>query len=164
MNRFLWLLFIVIGFPFSAVAGEPATGIRHPVGDTGWHWTLSDTPTQQVQLTHRDGSHAVYDISECSFCTGEEDNCQANGIHRVSLPDNEPAVAVVCHKGAHSQRVQVLAPLRDRQSPVFTVTGDYWVYYQPLLPHGFEAAYDRRGEDGTPIVHTAVWPQQAVHE
>ncbi len=163
MNKFLGVFLVIIGIPLSSVAGEPITGISQPIGDTGWSWTLSNTPRQHLQLSVTDDNPVVYDISECIFCSGEDDNCEENGIYQVNLQDNEPAIAVVCHKGAHSQRLQLLAPLRDRQKPAFTVTGDYWVNYQPL-PIGFKVSYDRRGDDGVPIMHTVFWPEQVTDE
>lgn len=159
MRRYLFSLFFVVLMPSSvAVAAEPVTGQDQTLAETGWQWMLTDTDTLRVQMSNALRDNATYDISECMFCSGEEDNCQEDGVFPVNLPENEPAIAVVCHTGAHSQRVQVLAPMRDRKQPVFTATGTYWVDYQPL-DRGFNVTFDKRGSDGTPSINTVTWPE-----
>lgn len=145
----------------AALAAEPAAGQRQPLADTGWYWTLDAAEGQTLRLSGPQGGAAVYDISDCMFCSGEEDNCQQDGIHPLPLPDNEPALAVICHVGAHSQQAQVVAPLRDRQQPVFRVTGNYWVEHQ-LSNHGLTVNYDRRESNGEFSVHSARWPAPAA--
>ncbi len=164
MNRLLIPLFLLLAIPFNpAFAAEPVAGQSHPIGNSGWHWMLSDPTFYSIQLSDTQDNRTVYDISECMFCSGEEDNCDEDGVYPVNLPGNEPAVAVICHKGAHSQRVQVLAPQRDREQPIWSVTGAYWVKSQPL-DNGLKVTYDRLSDDGTPSINTVLWPQSHSDE
>ena len=128
------------------------------LAQTGWRWQLLEQDLYVLKLFSDKGDKATYDLSECLFCSGEEDNCDQNGVFPVKLPDNEPAVVVVCHKGAHSQKLQVLAPQRDKLKPVFEVTGDFWIKYEPQS-QGLKVTYDRRQENGKVAIHSETWPR-----
>lgn len=145
--------------PVPGFAAEPVADETHAVRETGWRWQMNEGAQQSIVLSAGDEQTAEYDISECMFCSGEEDNCDEDGIYPVSLPDNEPAIAVICHKGAHSQRLQVLAPMRDAEKPVFEVTGDYWVNVE-LAETGLSVTYDRRKAEGVIATLMAKWPPQ----
>ncbi len=155
---FSLILGLFIGI--ASLADEPVMNLKHSISKTGWWWILSKNQGLQLTLSSNQGKSYYYDISECMFCSGEEDNCNQNGIFPITLLGNEPILGVVCHQGAHSQQLQILAPLRNAEQAVFSVTGDYWVDYQ-LTPKGIQIYYDRRPEENnsSPKRET-FWPQQ----
>lgn len=163
LSRLALVLVIVCLSSFGGLAVEPQSGQSYRIAETGWQWELIEGESLAVNLFSAKGESVAYDISECTFCSGEADNCDANGIYVVNLPNHEPAIAVICHKGAHSQRLKVFAPLRDMTKTVFEVTGDYWVNYEPQKL-GFKVTYDRRqdfdtSKDANAHLFTLKWPK-----
>jgi hypothetical protein len=158
MKAFLISVFVAFCFIRAPVsAHEPVIGKTHAVAETGWHWKINGDDLHTIVLSSANGAEARYDIGGCIFCSGEDDNCNKTGIFPIPMPDAEPAIAVVCHKGAHSQRLQVLAPMRDMKKPVFEITGEYWVDVEPRGT-GLRVTYDRRAADGTMKTLAAEWP------
>lgn len=85
------------------------------------------------------------DISDCSFCRGEEDNCAQDGIDIVEINAvPNPVIRMVCHVGAHSQRLMIFDPLKDRANPVLVRTGVYWLR-TVTKASGFSIIYDKSG-------------------
>jgi hypothetical protein len=66
------------------------------------------------------------DLATCFFCSGEEDNCLADGIFVVYKGDalDQPHLSVVCYNGAHAQRLQLFDPVSCH--PVLKVVGAYY--------------------------------------
>jgi len=85
------------------------------------------------------------DVSDCSFCGGDGDNCLEDGIKilQVSRYPN-PIVQVVCHVGAHSQRLMIFDAEKDGKAPVFQRTGVYWINVKQKKHH-ISIAYDKSG-------------------
>jgi len=141
-------------------AAEPIKDQYTKIASSNWSWSvIQNKPGYAwLELIDSKGAEMRYDISECYFCKGEDDNCEQDGIYPIKLINNEPVVALVCHVGAHSQTLQVFAPMRDQNNPVFSVTGDYWVNHQQIQ-NGIKVQYDRVQSDGKGIELTAIWPR-----
>lgn len=143
------------------IAEEPERGTKHKFEASDHYWQLGDDPLQELRLfkSASDQPFARFDLSDCLFCEGEDDNCEEDGIKEItpaSMP-KEPILAVICHVGAHSQRLQILAPQRSSKDAVFTVTGEYFVSYQPTS-QGIIVQYDAPLADGSFGEVTSHWP------
>jgi len=142
-------------------AAEPERGIKHRFEKSDHFWQLDHAPSHELLLfeSTSNQSFARFDLSGCLFCAGQGDNCESDGIREIvlaSIPE-EPVLAVVCHVGAHSQRLQIVAPLRSAKDAVFSVTGEYFVTYQPTA-QGIIVQYDARNEGGSFGEITSHWP------
>lgn len=163
------LKFIFVGLllvPFAvndlAHAAEPVEGLRHKFAKSNHHWQLVDGSSQVLSIF--DAQSQVpggrYDLSGCMFCSGDDDNCESDGVVEINLMSRpkEPVLAVTCHVGAHSQRLHILAPWRNQREPVFTKTGAYYVTFEHM-PDGITIEYDTRADDGTFEQVIEDWPQ-----
>jgi len=124
--------------------------------------SLSNGTIWQWQITRVDGLQSIEvintsadanstkpilkaDISSCSFCRGEEDNCSEDGIKILEIASHPNVlVRIVCHVGAHSQKLMIFDPQQDSVNPVFQRTGVYWV----RSTHGKQnllLSYDKSG-------------------
>ncbi len=138
-----WVAVSHIYFPDKAIAVEITYGKSVPtflLNGKSWVWqvksfegkkTLEVRTAGDLESSNENGktrSLLVADISSCYFCSGDEDNCRADGIHIFQIsryPD--PVIRVVCHVGAHSQKLMIFDPRKDKHQPVFQRTGAYWL-------------------------------------
>ena len=120
-------------WPTFAIAEQPAIGTVHPLKSGLFGWKIDERIDGALSVVHIPSGKVAgrYALGPCVFCSGEDDNCERDGIQEINFSgqDKEPLLAVACHVGAHSQRLTVYAPLRDPQDPVFTATGAYWIDY-----------------------------------
>ncbi|MGB0921026.1 MAG: hypothetical protein ACPG06_00680 [Alphaproteobacteria bacterium] len=97
-----------------------------------------------------------YDISDCKFCLGEDDNCEQDGVFPIKHGEGgqKVAVGVTCHVGVHSQRIRIFLVSHDAEGPVLDITGNYFVSVQ-AVPGGVLIDYD--GDGGEKFVR--YWPK-----
>jgi len=122
-----------------------------PNGKT-WQWQITSSKGLK-KLIVQAGGHAFKtkkplleaDISDCYFCSGKDDNCSADGIKisQISRHPN-PIVQLICHVGAHSQRLMIFDPQQDKNMPVFQRTGLYWIN-AAQKEHRLSITYDKSG-------------------
>lgn len=123
---------------------------RLPGGET-WTWSVTRVEFNKhlVVRSERDQTTPILkaDITGCSFCDGEEDNCTENGVKIVTLDGRPgPVVQVVCHVGAHGQRLMVFDPRHSLSEPVLQRTGSYWIAVR-TDGAALSMAYDRPASD-----------------
>lgn len=137
----------------------PAINNQSQIPETGFKWVYSISADEGGQLIRFTAPNQVaeYEISDCMFCDADEDNCDADGIFPVPGTPPEPILAVVCHVGAHSQRLQIFAPLRDADRAILSVTGAYFVALE-ISERGVAYEYDQYDADGQPVVTSGSWP------
>ncbi len=141
----------------NAQSAEPTLNDNHLLNFSGWHWRLNSYNNVLAVFNKRSPeTYGEYDIGECSFCSGKEDGCEEDGIFEITLK-KEPAIAVVCHIGAHSRQVKVFAPLKDNKNPVHTVTGAYTISYKETA-EGIVINYDTQNKSGKFIQQKSYWP------
>lgn len=107
----------------------------HLKNDEIWLWTVKQSKGSKILdvrlagTDHQDIPALLeVDISDCSFCDGEGDNCAEDGVRLLEIPAYpNPLALVICHVGVHSQRLMIFDPLQDRLQPTFLRTGAYWV-------------------------------------
>ncbi|MFT5798526.1 MAG: hypothetical protein ACI84R_002593 [Candidatus Azotimanducaceae bacterium] len=142
-------------------ADEPVEGVRHKFQKSDYHWQLDSGPSQVLSLFEGLSQQPFmrFDLGRCVFCTGQDDNCEYDGIVEIDTVSEpaEPVLAVMCHVGAHSQRLQIVAPQRNNSDAVFSITGAYYATYQQT-PQGIVAQYDAQSDDGTFKEVVAHWP------
>jgi len=159
--RAIVALALLIASCLVAMSDEPLLGARHSFHGSAHDWQLHDTG--ELALTvFRDQSQtpiASYDLTGCLFCAGEEDNCEHDGVAEIKLgaESTEPILAVTCHVGAHSQRLDILAPWRNDKRAIFTIYGAYYVTHT-ISPGGIAFESDVRAGDGTFEQRHGRWP------
>ena len=153
------LLSIIICTPVHAE--EPRQGVPHKFKASNHHWLIDGGRSPVLSLFKDKSATPIgrYDLSGCSFCSGEGDNCESDGVAEITLPSKpkEPILAVICHVGAHSQRIQIFAPLRKQNKAVYTATGAYYVTSSPIAD-GIAIEHDFKSKDGTFQRATRRWP------
>lgn len=129
--KFLYMLALCALVAPAAIAEVPESGALQSVPGTAFQWqVLEGHGTQSLQVLRAGQVQPVaeYDISTCSFCEGEEDNCTADGIFSYSHESKTgPTLYLVCHVGAHSQYFGLFRPLENTLDPVAEITGAYSV-------------------------------------
>lgn len=96
------------------------------------------------------GEVVPLDISGCSFCSSDADNCEQDGIYTMREDPERPLLVAVCHKGAHSQRLTLFDPVVRGAEPVVESTGEYFIEWQ-IQKGRLEYRPDGAGD--------AVWPE-----
>lgn len=161
-NKNLFLILALFSFSVSVYSDEPLLERSHSIKDTGWFWRIDSQHTDVLKLyqSHSTSPVVLYDLAGCMFCSGQDDDCDQDGIFDISLQQamNEPIVVAVCHVGAHSRMLQIFAPQRDTQNAVHTVTGAFIIDYD-IDPQGITIRYDRRSEYGNFEQKSSRWPQ-----
>lgn len=148
--------------PYSpAHADQPPEGVLVSFTRVNFQWQLDRDPSLTLGVYDRQTKATLgrYDISDCQFCDGVDDNCDQDGIleiNPVSRP-SQPILGVICHTGAHSQRLQIFAPLQDPKQPIFSLTGGYYITAIPSHD-GLIIKYDRENADGLRETVTQNWP------
>lgn len=142
-------------------ADEPKISAPQKFEKSDFDWQLDDNAQLVISIFDAQSRNLAgrYDLTGCIFCAGEDDNCDSDGILEVNIPSRpqEPVLAVTCHVGAHSQQLQILAPWRNRQEAIRSVTGAYYVI-PTLTPDGISFEYDMSNEDGTFKSVVGNWP------
>lgn len=140
-------------------ADEPVEGVRHTFENSNNQWQMDRNGGLILSFYEEQSLWTRYDISACSFCTGADDNCDMDGIVEINLASrpNEPVLAVTCHVGAHSQRLQVFAPSQNQTDAVYTVTGEYYITFTQGAEN-IRISYDKRRDDGTFGEVVTSWP------
>lgn len=161
MKALKHLSLICFLLPISAYAAEPIEGVRHKFEKSPHHWQFDGGASPVLSLFEGQSQSASgqYDLSGCMFCSGEDDNCGSDGVTEINLisKPQEPVLAVVCHVGAHSQRLQILAPWRHKSAPIYTATGVYYLTFDKTS-EGIKIQYDRQNEDSTYKEIVESWP------
>jgi hypothetical protein len=142
-------------------ADEPMMSTPQKFANGDFEWRLDDDAGLILSIFDAQSGRPAgrYDLTGCLFCSGEDDNCDSDGILEVdilSMP-REPVLAVTCHVGAHSQQLQILAPWRNREQAVHSVTGAYYLVPTPT-PNGIGFEYDKSNQDGTFRTVVGNWP------
>lgn len=95
-------------------------------GDPDW---LNIPLDPIIVILQRDSRKVIarYHLEGGSFCDHDEDNCDTDGIFPIVVTSlkGEPVLGVVRHIGAHGQKLSILRPLRNRNTPVFEAVADY---------------------------------------
>lgn len=155
------IFFLAFASAVSASADEPVEGVRHKFKNSDYHWQLDRAASQVLSLFKGLSQHPFmrFDIGTCVFCADRNDNCDYDGIEEIEIMSNpaEPVLAVMCHVGAHSQRLQIVAPQRSNSDAIFSITGAYYATYQ-LTSQGILVKYDAQSDDGTFQEVVALWP------
>ena len=160
--RYAFLAFwILLSSTAAAISAEPVLAERQPFRGSDYSWRLSQSASLVLDLFEGQSEipFASYDLENCVFCEGEDDNCESDGIVEINLTTRpeEPILAVTCHVGAHSQRFQILAPWRNKTDAAYSVSGDYYVLYE-IDSAGVSVEYDVRNADGTFESLFGSWP------
>lgn len=152
---------LLLALNISAHAAEPLEGVRHKFEKSDHHWQLESKGSSVISLFEGQSKSpsAQYDLERCMFCAGEDDNCESDGVVELNLisQPEEPILAVVCHVGAHSQRLQVLMPTRNQSKAVYTATGAYYITFEKTSD-GITIQYDTTTDDGSFTQITESWP------
>ncbi|MCZ4287845.1 lysozyme inhibitor LprI family protein [Hoeflea alexandrii] len=115
----------------SSVAGEVPYNQSFAIRDTQLQWSLSGGPDEAtLDVTSlRTGKLIATMHLNCFFCSGDEDNCSADGVYVLRQRDvpEAPAIFAVCHKGAHSQTLQLVDPTQFGSEIRLEVTGNYYL-------------------------------------
>lgn len=148
-------------FQASAMAAEPVYNQYFPLGDHAYQWRVEagkGTTTLVIAKAHSPQAAARYDLSDCYFCSGEEDNCEQDGVFPITHGQSQQSTAlgVICHIGAHSQRFMIFSPTQTGADPVLDVTGNYFVSTE-IYRGGIKVHYD--GDEGKQFVR--YWPAKA---
>jgi hypothetical protein len=148
-------------FSVPACADEPLESVRHRLINSDYHWIIDgrDPHIVSVFRGQTEIPDARYELTGCRFCAGEDDNCENDGIAEVNFISHpyEPILAVTCHVGAHSQRLQILRPWQNKNMAVYSVTGDYHIVHEQASEH-LLITYDMRKDDGTYAPTVEIWP------
>lgn len=156
------IIFIALMLPAIVGAETPVPGQTRPFPAAPYLYRY-DGPDYDARLTviatGTGKPSATYDISDCLFCDGEEDNCAMDGLFPVvrSSAPTEPVIGMICHIGAHGQKLAVFDPLRDMSGPVFEVAGDFAISLR-MLPDGLIAQADRALGGGGAVSETHLFP------
>ncbi len=154
----LWTLLATSAVAFSA---EPVVERMHKFRASDHSWRLSQGASLVLDVFEGQSQRplASYDLANCIFCEGEEDNCESDGVVEINLTTfpEEPILAVACHFGTHSQRFQIFAPWRNTTDAVYSVSGDYYVLYE-IDSAGVSVEYDARNADGAFELLYGSWP------
>ena len=152
----IFLFFSSLLFYTTANSTEPEVNKLHPILPTVYSWRLSQNEgLSQLEILNTNNKKALrkVDISDCMFCSGEEDNCDVGGIFAYSHQQiKEPLLAVICHVGAHSQRFELFRPMQSGTA-VVSITGDFYVDFT-TSPQRITVRYDRNQQEK--ITH---WPK-----
>ena len=154
-----FFLMLVLNIP--VYADEPLGGVRYKFEklDHYWQLDLDDSLILSLFEGQSQSPRGQYDISNCQFCSGEDDNCERDGvveINFISRPQ-EPVLAVTCHIGAHSQQLQILMPWKNENKAIHTMTGEYYITFE-RAPESITIEYDIRNDDGTFMQMVESWP------
>lgn len=125
-------LLILLSFLSTPLLSEiPVAGVDLPLGQAGERYRL-DSVEHEWQLLVRAGpltSPIKHSLGDCRFCASESvgdvsDNCQMDGVFPL-LIDQRSHVGVICHVGAHSQRLMLFDLYGT--TPTKVITGSYFV-------------------------------------
>lgn len=146
----------------SATAGEPVYDRDFPLHDQTHQWRVEmheHAMTLIIAEIDNPKTATRYDLSDCNFCSGEEDNCAQDGIFpiRYGAGGQQAALGVMCHVGAHSQRFRILLPQQQDGAAVFEVTGKYFATAQ-VFHGGVAVHYDTQDEQQV----VRIWPENAL--
>ena len=146
-------IIICLGLVLAVVHQGPAsadTVLPHQQYIDGWSWKMSSfegSKKLEVFSSKSDEEPPVFtaDVSNCTFCEGDDDSCDEDGIDIIKSPTwRLPYIQIVCHVGAHSQRLMIYDPNQDLQNPVFERTGAYWLQASSH-ENGINVTYDKSG-------------------
>jgi len=145
----------------SAHSAEPVIGERQSFKASEYSWQLDLNPLLVLDIYEGRSTKPLwsYDLANCLYCDGVDDNCEADGIvevNFVTLPE-EPILAVVCHGGARCQRFQIFAPWRNGTDAGFSVTGAYYISYE-IRSADISVEYDARGKNNSFEPLVKIWP------
>jgi hypothetical protein len=161
LKRVHLTFFLSVAMSISAYAAEPIEDTRHKFEKSAHEWQLNGGASPVLSMFEglSQSASGQYDLSSCLFCSGEGDNCESDGVFEINLisQPQEPILAVVCHVGAHSQRLQILAPWRHKSEPTYTATGAYYLTFDKT-PEGVRIQYDRQNDDDTYKEVVESWP------
>ena len=120
----------------SAVAEIPPEEEEILVANSDWSYALRRGFGQYLDLLVEGqtltGERVLgrYDMEDCNYCEGLEDNCNQTGIRAHVLTSRfNPVVVAVCNVGEHSQRIRLYDPVIDPIQPIFARTGSYFLQY-----------------------------------
>jgi len=155
------LIFILLSATNHSLAETVDRNVDHTIPATGYHWKISSDYDTALSIMET-GTGTVrgrYDLSGCMFCEGEDDGCERDGIFNITLEPSpkSPALAAICHVGAHSQKIQIFEPLKNADSPVHTTVGAFYVEYE-TTDNGILIRYDRSNANGEFSEKTLTWP------
>lgn len=109
------------------------TGAVVPIPRSGLEWLIDGGLGEETLVVREaEGRRRVLsetDLSGCFFCSGPEDNCDADGIYVMAEPEipTRPRVFAVCHSGAHSQRLRLIDPVAFGSDVAFAAVGAYFL-------------------------------------
>lgn len=105
--------------------------VKIPGADLEWVVTgdLGEELLVVRETTGRERVLSETDLSGCYFCSGEEDNCDADGVYVMADPEiaTRPRVFAVCHSGAHSQSLRLIDPVAFGSDITFAAAGSYFL-------------------------------------
>ena len=159
----LGLGLLLLFFMFPAVADKPEINKDMPLQSGELVWRISNLHgSQTVSIRESESNHLKlnYDISDCNFCEGQEDNCENDGVFTLDALEQgaNGKLGIVCHVGAHSQRLMIFVPELNPDSPVFEMTGLYFIDYE-FMDGGLVIRYDALSDTyrQPPKIKTVHW-------
>ncbi|MDP4034169.1 MAG: hypothetical protein Q8P60_15210 [Pseudorhodobacter sp.] len=143
------LILLALLVPALARAEVPVSGLlaQFPNAPFSWRFEGSQPDAHIVVLDNGTGQAvARHEIDGGSFCKGDDDNCDLDGIFPIVLASapQDPVLGVVAHVGAHGQRISVFRPLRDKAKPVFEAVAEYALILK-VMPDGLAVEMEMLG-------------------
>ena len=145
----------------TGIAEEALFGQNQPLYDGKHSWSLEKSEGTVTLAIAREGSSdavLTHDVTDCAFCSGVDDNCDQDGVFPIFRDEDHvsAALGLICHVGAHSQRLMIFSPNDDPSGPVVDLTG---AYFAQSIPFRFGIMSLHDAADGTEI--PTYWPQSA---
>lgn len=109
------------------------TGAAVEIPRSGLEWLIDGGMGDETLVVREtEGRRRVLsetDLSGCFFCSGPEDNCDADGVYVMADPEipTRPRVFAVCHSGAHSQSLRLIDPVAFGSDVAFAAVGAYFL-------------------------------------
>jgi len=156
INSFIVITTVLVSLNLEATT--PKANQKHRLGDSAKFWQLNQTPQQtnlQIYLSKNAQQPLVsYDISQCRFCQGKDDNCNMDGIFPIIYGSyrRKTAMGLICHVGVHSQRFAIY----DDEKQLFERYGNFFIDAYPTL-NGVTLRYD---DPVTNELTTEHWPEK----
>lgn len=158
------VVFVAMLVAVPSLAAEPPQGEQSFLNSAYQYRLQRLSGVWSLQISDGRGKSVTHDLDGCHFCAlpadcrpGEDcdtDNCALDGIFQITTV-SPPAVGVVCHAGAHGQRLGLFQGLKKR--PVRAIKSHHVLELNGLAD-GIRIAFDRPDEAGGGAMHEESYP------